>query len=140
VSAPGFLDVEWVLSLSGVKSRALAVKSYVAFVAAGIREPLASLETLRSKGSGASGMPGGNELAVKRHCTEFRRSERYAARPALDQIFAGVTSRQERNARAVVAVRDFGYTMKQVGDYLGRHYVTVSRALAGAVGPENVGM
>ena len=140
VSAPGFLAVEWVRSLSGVKSRARAVESYVAFVAAGIREPLAPLDTLRPKGTGPLGTHGREDLPAAKHCTEFRRSERFASRPALDQIFAEVTSRPERNARAVVAVRDHGYTMKQVGDYLGRHYVTVSRALAQADGPPNVGM
>jgi hypothetical protein len=136
VSPPGFLAVEWVRSLSGVKSRAQAVKLYVAFVAAGIREPLDSLDAVKPKGTGPLATLRGDELTTARHCTEFRRSERFAARPTLDQIFAGVTSRQERNARAVVAVRDYWYTMKQVGDYLGRHYVTVSRALAQANGLE----
>jgi REP element-mobilizing transposase RayT len=35
-----------------------------------------------------------------------------------------------RDARSVAAVRDHGYAMREVADFLGRHYVTVSRALA----------
>jgi hypothetical protein len=31
-------------------------------------------------------------------------------------------------------VRDHGYAMKEVADFFGRHYVTVSRALARADG------
>jgi transposase len=55
-------------------------------------------------------------------------------RPALARLFADATTRAERNARAVIAVRDHGYAMKEVADFIGRHYVTVSRALARADG------
>ena len=67
-------------------------------------------------------------------CTEFPRVQRFVARPELARIFAGVATRADRNARAVIAVRDHGYAMKEVADFLGRHYVTVSRALARADG------
>jgi putative transposase len=67
-----------------------------------------------------------------KRCTEIPRAQRFAARPTLARLFAGVTSRAERNARAVAAVRDHGYAMKAVADFLGRHYITVSRALAQA--------
>jgi len=64
--------------------------------------------------------------------------------PALTDLFAGATTRAERDARAVTAVRDHGHPMKEVADFIGRHYITVSRALAHADGlpprRKNVGM
>ncbi len=67
-------------------------------------------------------------------CPEIPRAQRFASRPPLAQLFAGVATRAERDARSVIAVRDHGYAMKEVADFLGRHYVTVSRALAHADG------
>ena len=61
---------------------------------------------------------------------EIPRAQRFATRPTLSDLFAGAATRGERNTRAVAAVLDHGYTMKAVADFLGRHYVTVSRALA----------
>lgn len=66
--------------------------------------------------------------------TEIRRAQRFASRPALPGLFTGAATRAGRDARAVAAVRDHGYAMKEVADFLGRHYVTVSRALARADG------
>ena len=67
-------------------------------------------------------------------CPEIPRAQRFASRSPLAQLFDGVVTRADRNARAVTAVRDHGYAMKEVADFLGRHYVTVSRALAHADG------
>ncbi|HJV55047.1 MAG TPA: hypothetical protein VJ971_03700, partial [Methylomirabilota bacterium] len=77
-------------------------------------------------------------------CPEIPRAQRFASRPPLAEAFTGVASRADRDARAIIAVRDHGYAMKEVADFIGRHYVTVSRALARADGlpprGENVGM
>lgn len=77
-------------------------------------------------------------------CVEFPRVHRFGSRPPLARLFEGVTSRADRDARAVAAVREHGYTMKEVSDVLGLHYITVSRALARADGlfprGRNVGM
>jgi hypothetical protein len=62
--------------------------------------------------------------------TEIPRAQRHAARPSLTTLFEGVTTRVERDARAAAAVRDLGYAMRAVADFIGRHYVTVSRAVA----------
>jgi DNA-directed RNA polymerase specialized sigma24 family protein len=67
-------------------------------------------------------------------CTEFPRAQRFGSRPPLARIFVSVASRADRNARAVAAVRDHGYAMREVADFLGVHYITVSRALARADG------
>jgi putative transposase len=142
---PGFLTVDWVRGLSGAKTSAEAVKRYVSFIAAGVEGPEIPLEQFRSNATGGAGE---STAAVRddrddaKQCREFPRTQRSSSRPALEHLFSGVASRADRNARSVVAVRNYGYTMKEVGDFLGRHYVTVSRALAQSesVAPKNVGM
>jgi hypothetical protein len=65
-------------------------------------------------------------------CIEFSRAQRFASRPPLTRIFAGVASKADRNGRVVLAVRDYGYTMREVAEFIGRHYATISRVLAHA--------
>ncbi|MEX2224173.1 MAG: transposase [Candidatus Rokuibacteriota bacterium] len=138
---PGFLTVDWVRALAGARTRGEGVKRYTSFVEAGIGEPESSLDRFRSKPVMSEGLA--DQCREAMQCAEFPRAQRFASRPPLGEVFAGVTSRADRNARAVVAVRDHGYTMREVGDFLGRHYITVSRALAEADAHhaiENVGM
>jgi REP element-mobilizing transposase RayT len=133
---PGFLTVDWVLALTGATSRAAAARRYVRFVEEGLdRPPDRPEEFVGGLAARYRAAPGSLEIP---------RAERFAGRPPLAALFAGVTTREERDARAVVAVSKHGYTMRQVADLLGRHYITVSRALARAdrarVPEKNVGM
>ena len=149
-AAPGFLNVGWLRSASGGGSPAAAARSYVRYVEAGIG-------AIRAEDSAIEPVPRpcpddtemGDQLA--RSCraaardTEIPRAQRYATRPSLATLFDGVTTRAERDVRAAVAVHDHGYSMKVVADFIGRHYVTVSRAVARSErqadhGAENVGM
>ena len=143
---PGFLTVDWVRALSGATGQARA-DAYVRFVEAGLGQDQDALARFES------GPTLGDAAFVRRldalghpatQCTEFPRAQRFAARPALTDLFAGATTRAERDARTVTAVRDHGYPMKEVADFIGRHYITVSRALAHADGlpprRKNVGM
>jgi len=61
---------------------------------------------------------------------EVPRAQRFALRPHLAALFAGVTSRDDRDARCVPAVREHGYTMRAIATFLGLPYATVGRALA----------
>jgi REP element-mobilizing transposase RayT len=134
---PGFLTVDWVRSLSGVTGRAGAISAYGRFVEAALGQSDDALDRFHSKPELAD-----PELARRldehcravAQCPEIPRAQRFASRPPLAQLFDGVATRADRNARAVTAVRDHGYAMKEVADFLGRHYVTVSRALAHADG------
>lgn len=144
---PGFLAVDWVRALGGARNQAEAVKRYVLFVEAGMGAPETPLNRFKSKPVISDNpLPGhlGDQCREATPCTEFPRAQRFASRPPLAQVFADVTSRADRNARAVVAVRDHGYTMREVAEFLDRHYITVSRALARAdaqdASIENVGM
>jgi REP element-mobilizing transposase RayT len=133
--APGFLTVDWVQTLGGAKARGEALERYTAFIEAGIGETEASLDRFRSK------VALGDDAFVARLVEQCRplapspeipRVQRFAGRPPLSQLFRGVTSKAERNACTVVAVRDHGYAIREVAEFLGRHYATVSRVVAQA--------
>lgn len=145
VVPPGFLTVDWLREVTGVGSPTAAARSYVRFVEAGIDE-------IRTRGAAAEPFTGRRPVAAEtpgaaetrdrlaQSCraavrdTEIPRAERYATRPSLTTLFEGVSTRAERDARAASAVRDHGYAMKAVADFIGRHYVTVSRAVARSEG------
>ena len=135
-TAPGFLSVDWVRRLGGARTQAEAVRRFVSFVEAGIGVAEGSVDRVRLKPV-VSG-PLTERLSEQRReaneCIEFPRAQRFASRPPLTRIFAGVTSKADRNARVVLAVRDHGYTMREVAECLGRHYATISRVLARADG------
>ncbi len=57
---------------------------------------------------------------------EFRREERLATRPTLDELFADVSDKATRNERIHAAVRIHQYRLQEVGDYLGLCYSTIS--------------
>ncbi|HEY7040258.1 MAG TPA: transposase [Methylomirabilota bacterium] len=135
---PGFLSVEWVRALSGASSPVRALQAYVRFVEAGLaREDAAELDRIGSEHrlvpEAQSHLTDAPDDAIKR-CVEIPRAQRFATRPSLRDLFRDVTTRRERDTRAVAAVREHGYSMREVGDFLGRHYITVSRALARADG------
>jgi REP element-mobilizing transposase RayT len=134
---PGFLTVDWLRDLSGAPSHAAAVRAYGRFVEAGLSQDGAALDRLESKpalGDAASVRRLVERAPATARSTEIPRAERFVSRPSLEEIFTGVATRAERDARSVAAVRDHGYAMREVADFLGRHYVTVSRALARADG------
>jgi REP element-mobilizing transposase RayT len=137
VPAPGFLSVDWVRSLSGARTQTEAIRRFVSFVEAGIGEPESAVDRLSAQpvmGGGVLTGPLADQCREAVQCAEFPRAQRFGSRPPLARIFGDVTSRSDRNTRAVAAVRDHGYTMKQVADFLGLHYITISRALSRADG------
>ncbi|MBI3107247.1 MAG: transposase [Candidatus Rokubacteria bacterium] len=140
-AVPAFLTVDWVLALGDTAARAEAEGRYREFVEAGLGETAMPLE-------GVEGFHGGLEVGdatVQAHLcdmvrgaatlTEIPRQQRFALRPPLAAVFAGVDSKHDRDARCVRAVHDHGYTMKAVAAFLGVHYVTVSRALSRGEAP-----
>jgi len=129
---PPWLTTDWVLSQFGSRRRP-ARERYRQFVRAGVEAPSpwgalrgqivlgseAFLERLAPflQGAGALG--------------EIPRAQRFADRPALDTIFAGVQQdhREGRNARIRQAHMDHGYTLKEIADHLRLHYTTVSKVV-----------
>ena len=131
---PRCLTVDWVLSLGDTSVRAVADRRYRQFVEAGLAETALPLGVLHSGlvvGDGAVPSHVRDQLRGTDTLEEIPREQRFALRPPLVTLFAGVASRSERDARCIHAVRDHGYTMRAVAQFLGVHYMTVSRALSG---------
>ena len=58
--------------------------------------------------------------------TEIPRHQRLAARPALTTLFEHVRDKASRNEQIYQAVRVHEYALKEVADYLGLYYSTIS--------------
>ena len=135
---PPWLTVDWVLSLGDSSTRASAERRYRQFVDAGLTESVNPLKPFTSRllvGDAAFLAELRERMSDAATLSEVPRAQRFALRPALAALFNGVVSRDDRAARCVVAVRDHGYTMKEVATFLGVHYITVSRAFAEAERP-----
>ncbi|MCR4404247.1 MAG: transposase [Candidatus Acetothermia bacterium] len=121
---PPFLTTDWVLGQFS-EDREEAQRRYRRFVAAG--KGVAVWHELKGQiylGSDAfiEQLPK-PAVAVR----EIPRLQRQGVRPSLEKLFAGAALGQAIAA----AYRDHGYTMKEIADYLGVHYATVSRRLRG---------
>jgi len=57
---------------------------------------------------------------------EIPRRERLATRPILAKLSADVPDKQERNQQIHEAVRVHEHILKEVGDFLGLYYSTIS--------------
>lgn len=118
---PGFLTVDWILRQFG-RTRSEAQARYRAFVRAGVGNR--PWEQLRGQ------IYLGDEEFVKRHAqapaefTEVPRAQRLGVRPPLEEIF-----RTEGSQSIALAYHEYGYRMKEMADFLGVHYATVSRRL-----------
>ncbi len=62
---------------------------------------------------------------------EIPRSQRFADRPAMDEIFSQDINRDmgRRNEKVVEAVEGYGYTQREVADFLGLHFTSISRIM-----------
>lgn len=60
---------------------------------------------------------------------EVPREQRMVGRPEIEEIFKGrdKMSKDERDKKIRAANIDYGYRLKEIGNYLGLHYTTVSR-------------
>lgn len=121
VAGPAFLTVDWVLGHFGQK-RSRAQARYRAFVREGLgRRPW---EELRGQ------IYLGSEEFIARltrkveDIKEVPRAQWRTVRPPLEEI---VRKRGEKGIE--VAYREHGYRMREIADYLGVHYATVSRRL-----------
>jgi len=124
--APQFLEVDWTLSQFG-SSRDRAIQAYKDFVRQG--RGIDVWENLRA-GSllGGAGFVERMRLRLLQTPLDQNvlRRERDAARPSLGEIFKGASGKSERDARIHDAVRVFHYRLREVADYLGLHFSTVS--------------
>jgi REP element-mobilizing transposase RayT len=117
---PEFLTVDWVLGQFGNNKKQAQVK-YRAFVKEGLGER--PWEQLR--GQIYLGSQEFRERLVKgqEEVKEVPRAQWKGVQPTLERIFSN------RGDRAIEVAYRYGYRMREIADYLGVHYATVSRKL-----------
>jgi putative transposase len=126
------LTIDWILGQMGKEKRG-AVRRYRAYVREGRRG-----DTIWKKVKGQSIL--GEEDFIDRfighvrgyeEIKEIPRGQRYLGRPGLEDLFSGkvVRDRKMRNERVVKAVGEWGYSQREVADYLRLHYSTLSRVM-----------
>jgi putative transposase len=122
------LTRDWILGQFGSKRRQ-SEKKYSEFIMAGIGE-----EKIWKDVKGQSIL--GEDEFIKRFLNhakgyeevkEIPKSQRYIGRPGLVELMKGAKRRKEISRKAKEAVERYGYSQKEVADYLGIHYSTVSR-------------
>ena len=123
---PEFLTVDWVLSQFD-PDRERAVRAYRRFIRQGrginVWDELRAGALLGTDGFVDQLRP---LLKEKPFDPEYRKRERFAARPSLEELFRHVTDKATRNKRIYQAVRVHHYTLREVGDCVGLLYSTIS--------------
>ncbi|MDY0270045.1 REP-associated tyrosine transposase [Trichloromonas sp.] len=130
VEAPEWLEIDWILGQFGETGEA-AQAHYRQFVAAAPKDdhPWDELTGRIFLGGGDFTRKLMNLMDDQRTPTEIPREQRFAARPPLADLLAGEDKRGERDRRIRQAHVDFSYSLKEIGEVLGIHYATVSRAV-----------
>jgi len=127
------LTPDWILGQFGSK-KGKAQQKYREFVNDGIRE-----RGIWENVTGQS-ILGGDDFVgqllgyIKGHedVKEIPKSQRYAGRPALTNIFKEESVDKGVRATAIrKAVLEHGYSQKEIADFLRIHYSTISRAVSG---------
>jgi len=128
-----WLTVDWVLAQFSAK-KAEAQKKYRKFVA----DPL-GLEYSPLQSVVGQIILGGQDfisrmapyLMDKAEVKEISRQQRLVGRPCLDELFSGISDKTQRNRAIRKAHLDYGYTLKEIADHVGRHYSTISCVVSG---------
>ncbi|MFQ6070690.1 MAG: transposase [Candidatus Aminicenantales bacterium] len=130
---PPFLTTDWILSQFG-GNRAEAIKRYREFVLDGIDEPFPFDKLLKGDivlGSKAFLKKVSSFLDKNKKLKEIPSKQRNVTRPSLRELFLKEKLENENSKERIFyeAYAVYGYTMKEIADFLGIHYVTVSRAV-----------
>ncbi len=124
------LTTDWILGQFATKRRQ-AEKRYSEFVMAGIGG-----EKIWKNVKGQSIL--GEDEFIERFINhvkgyeeikEIPKKQRYIGRPDLSEVLKAARGREETGRKAKEAVERYGYSQREVADYLGIHYSTLSRMM-----------
>jgi hypothetical protein len=125
---PSWLVVDWVLRQFG-KDRQQAASHYRRFVKEGIDRPSIweglRAQVLLGEESFVEKLKG--YLKDSEEIAEIPRNQRYVSRPHLKTLFNEKFTKAKRDTTIAQAVHRYGYSQREVADWLGLHYATVSR-------------
>jgi len=130
---PDYLTTDWILGLFSSK-RTVAQRQYRKFVREGIHRgtPWGKVQGQVLLGEEGFVEKFKDLLEDKRGVKEIPRPQRYVNRPSLDKIFSGQEVMGQRDEGINAAHLSYGYTLKEIADYLGIHYTTVSKVIGKA--------
>ena len=122
--APDFLDVEWLLSLFA-KRKSTAIERYIQFVAEGKGQvsPWSMLKNQIYLGSEDFVEQMQSLVDGEKELSEVPSSQMRPLPKTLDYY---EKQSNDRNSAIISGYRSGGYTLKELGDYFGLHYSTVS--------------
>ena len=122
--APDFLDVEWLLSLFA-KRKSTAIERYIQFVAEGKGQisPWSMLKNQIYLGSEDFVEQMQSLVDGEKELSEVPSSQMRPIPKTLDYY---EKQSNDRNSAIISGYRSGGYTLKELGDYFGLHYSTVS--------------
>lgn len=126
------LTTNWILGQFGIK-KGLAEKKYIQFIREGAeKEPLwTNLKAQILLGEEPFIDRFGGYLKGQKEIQEIPRNQRYINRPKLDELFEKnvIKHKFTRDKKIAEAVERYGYSQKEVADYLKMHYSTISRLI-----------
>jgi putative transposase len=127
---PDFLAVDWILEQFGA-DRVQARKEYRLFVKAGLdaESPWNDLKGQCLLGDDPFLEKLFPLLKDKSALKEIPRVQRFADRPALEDILHDTEDRTQRDAAIFKACHEYGYTQAQIAAATGLHYSTVSKII-----------
>jgi putative transposase len=133
VQAQGWLTVDEILGHFGHR-KAIARQRYCEFVRAGIARPSIWDQLEAQSLLGVEGFAEGLRHLVteKQQVREIPKGQRFVGRPSLKKLFSERSrGKESRDPLIAKAVRDYGYSQIEVASFLGFHYSTISRIVAG---------
>jgi len=125
---PGLFS-DWILS-HFAKEKRKASRQYQTFVLSGIKEtsPLKKVKGQLYLGKKTFMDQIGHLLQGKDKLKEISRKQRYINRLSLKKIL-NYQNKNQRDQVIYIAHLEYAYTLKDIAEYLGIHYTTVSRAV-----------
>jgi hypothetical protein len=126
------LTTEWILGQFG-RTRENAEKEYKQFVNMGIGGKSIWTDVTRQSILGEDNFMDRFIEHLKRYqdIPDIPKSQRYVNRPSLEKIFTDeiMQDRCKRDKKIVEAVEKHGYKQREVADYLGMYFTSVSRIM-----------
>lgn len=126
-----FLDSDWVLSQFD-ENKEGAKRLYREFVLGGMNNdsPWGKLKGRLFLGNDNFITKTKALIEEKKEMNEIPKINRFVARPHLNKIFNLKENRLVRNNKVYIAYFNYGYALREIGDFLGLHYSTISKILA----------
>jgi hypothetical protein len=130
---PDFLHSEWIISQFG-ENKGTAVKQFENYISSGNDTPFPSDEIAGQLILGSKGFIERIKkyLPIEKRMTdtEISKEQSYIFRKELDEIFQeGMKSGRNREEMIYRAFNEYDYYQKEIADYWGVHYATISRVI-----------